>query len=417
MGEAETRLEDARHEELSLREFIARLEAQAEERERRLAEQAQSITAMRDELTKAFAEVSQSALKQNNELFLTLANENLAKMQETAKGEIDQRKQAIEGLVNPIKESLEKVDRQIVEMNEKHAKTGAGISQQLQAMAESERLLRSETANLVKALRNPGHRGRWGEMQLRRVAEMAGMVEHCDFVEQLTARTEEGTFRPDMVVRLSEGRSIVVDAKTPLDAYLNAIEATDEATRQDFMRSHARQVREQVRKLASKRYWDQFEQTPDVVVMFIPGDPMLGAATEMDPELMEFGIQNRVLLATPTSLISLLRIAAHGWRQQQLELNAQRISELGKELYQRIRRMSEEFSRVGQSLNRAVVAYNATVGSLEARVLPQARRFKELQAATGEDIEVIEPVDTVTRQLQSPELGRPRKVLVENLFD
>lgn len=414
--ETEERLAVASGEAADLRTLVTRLETQAEERERRFAEQAASLETMREELGKAFAELSQDALRRNNAMFLDLAQENLSKFQEQAKGELDQRKQAFDNLVTPIKESLEKVDRQIVELNEKQATSGATLMEQLKQLTESERKLQTETASLVRALRNPGQRGRWGEVQLRRVAELAGMVEYCDFNEQQTQRGEEGALRPDMIVRLPAGKTIVVDSKTPLDAYLSAIEAADDATRADFLKAHARQVREQIKQLGSKRYWDQFEFTPDFVVAFLPGEPMYGAALEHDPTLIEFGVDHKVLIVTPVSLIALLRVVAQGWRHERLEENAQRISNLGKDLYARVTKLAEHFSKVGKNLDRAVASYNEAAGTLETRVLVQARKFKELQASTADDIESVEPIERTARALQSSELKPRPAPLVETLF-
>lgn len=414
--ETEERLAVASGEAADLRTLVTRLETQAEERERRFAEQAASLETMREELGRAFAELSQDALRRNNAMFLDLAQENLSKFQEQAKGELDQRKQAFDNLVTPIKESLEKVDRQIVELNEKQATSGATLMEQLKQLTESERKLQTETASLVRALRNPGQRGRWGEVQLRRVAELAGMVEYCDFNEQQTQRGEDGALRPDMIVRLPAGKTIVVDSKTPLDAYLSAIEAADDATRADFLKAHARQVREQIKQLGSKRYWDQFEFTPDFVVAFLPGEPMYGAALEHDPTLIEFGVDHKVLIVTPVSLIALLRVVAQGWRHERLEENAQRISNLGKDLYARVTKLAEHFSKVGKNLDRAVASYNEAAGTLETRVLVQARKFKELQASTADDIESVEPIERTARALQSSELKPRPAPLVETLF-
>lgn len=393
------------------------LETKLEEREKSFAEQLTVLERAKDELGKAFAELSQEALQKNNKMFLTLANENLQKIQETARGDLDKKQEAINNLVKPIRESLEKVDAKILEMNEKHASTGATITEQLKSLAESERRLQGETQNLVKALRNPNQRGRWGEIQLRRVVEMAGMVEYCDFVEQETTQHESGALRPDMKILLPGGKIIVVDSKAPLEAYLSAIETQDEDARAGYFKAHARQVREQIRQLGSKRYWDQFEHSPDCVIMFLPGEPMYGAALEHDPELIEFGVQNRVLIATPVTLIGLLRFVSHGWRQEKLEENAQKISELGKDLYGRIAKLAEHFAKLGTHLDRAVSSYNESVGSLENRVLIQARKFKELQASTAEDIETVEPIEKQTRPVTTARRKSLPESAVSSLFE
>ncbi len=376
------------------------LETKLQEREQSFKDQLDNLDKAKEELAKAFAEISQGALEKNNRMFLSLAEENLKKIQQTASGDLDKKQQAIDNLVKPIRESLEKVDQEIKSMNEKQASTGATISEQLKQLAENERRLQGETQNLVKALRNPNQRGRWGEIQLRRVVEMAGMIERCDFLEQDTTRTEGGALRPDMKIMLPGGRTIVVDSKVPLEAYLSAIEENDEVTKAGYFKSHARQMREQIKLLSAKRYWDEIGNA-DCVVMFVPGEPMYGAALEHDPDLIEFGVQNKVLIATPVTLIGLLRFVAHGWRQEKLEENAQKISELGKELYTRMNKFADHVSKIGLNLDRAVGSFNDAVGSLETRVLPQARKFKELEASTAEDIEIIEPIERTPRVVES----------------
>lgn len=420
--EEDLEAKDARVTELlaeisTFHQMQAALETKLEEREKSFADQISVLEKAREDLGKAFAEISQEALQKNNKMFLSLANENLQKMQETARGDLDKKQEAIDNLIKPIRESLEKVDGKIHELNEKQASTGATITEQLKSLAESERRLQGETQNLVKALRNPNQRGRWGEIQLRRVVEMAGMVEYCDFVEQETTQTESGALRPDMKILLPGGKQIVVDSKVPLEAYLSAIESQDEDARMGYFKSHARQVREQIRQLGSKRYWDQFEHSPDCVIMFLPGEPMYGAALEHDPELIEYGVQSRVLIATPVTLIGLLRFVSHGWRQEKLEENAQKISELGKDLYGRIAKLADHFAKLGTHLDRAVASYNESVGSLENRVLIQARKFKELQASTAEDIETVEPVEKQTRPVTTARRKALPESTVASLFE
>jgi DNA recombination protein RmuC len=394
----------------------ARIETRLVEQEKALAEQKLVIEEAQQKLADAFNALSSDALRKNNQAFLELAKETLEGYNKEAKGELEKRQQAIDGLVSPLKDSLEKVDEHIKSMEEKRTSAYAGLSEQVTQLVDTQRRLQSETSNLVRALRNPNQRGRWGEIQLRRVVEMAGMLAWCDFHEQQTTTNDGNILRPDVTVMLPNNKIIVVDSKTPLDAYLTAVEATDETIRAEAMKSHSRQVREHIRQLSSKRYWDQFDSTPELVVMFIPGEPVFGAALESDPSLIEFGVDNKVLIATPVTLIGLLRAVAYGWRQESLEENAQKISQLGRDLYSRIAILADHFSKVGKNLDRAVGSYNEAVGSLELRVLPQARKFKELQAATAEDIETIEPLERTTRALQPRTGSRMNTIEVADLF-
>jgi DNA recombination protein RmuC len=414
--EQRARLEELQTEYLSLREEKTRLETTMVEESKAFQEQKALLDDAQKKLGDAFNALSSDALRKNNQAFLDLARETLEGFNKEAKGELEKRQQAIDGLVNPLKESLEKVDEHIKEMEEKRTAAYAGLSEQVTNLVDTQRRLQSETSNLVKALRNPNQRGRWGEMQLKRVVEMAGMLAWCDFHEQQTTTSDGAILRPDLTVMLPNNKTIVVDSKTPLDAYLTATEATDDTVRADALKSHARQVREHIRQLSSKRYWDQFDSTPELVVMFIPGEPVFGAALDNDPSLIEYGVENKVLIATPVTLIGLLRSIAYGWRQESLEENAQKISQLGRDLYSRIAVLADHFAKVGKNLDRAVGSYNEVVGSLEMRVLPQARKFKELQAATSEDIEIIEPLERTTRALQRGDRGQSNTIEVADLF-
>jgi DNA recombination protein RmuC len=359
-----------------------------------------------EKLSDSFKALSAEALKTNNESFLSLAKTHLEKFQESARVDLTKRQETIFEMVKPVKESLERVDSKIQELEKSRAKADESLSQQVQNLLLTQRELRTETSNLVNALRAPQGRGRWGEIQLKRVVEMAGMIEHCDFSQQTNVNAgDEGRLRPDLIVRLPGKKNIVVDAKTPLLAYLDAIQATSPEVRQAKLIEHSKQVRKHIEQLARKSYWDQFQPAPEFVVLFLPNESMFSAALEHDAMLIELGVAQNVIVSTPTTLIALLRAVAYGWRQEKLAENAKVIGELGKEVYKRLADMSSHMSKLGRSLESAVGSYNNAVGSLETRVLVTARKFKELES-TGMNVELesVNPVEQQPRALQAPEL-------------
>jgi DNA recombination protein RmuC len=388
-------------ERSSLQTQAARLQTTIEKERQAAAEKMRLLDEAQVRLSDTFKALSAEALNNNNASFVHLAKATLEKFQESAQGDLDRRQQAIGELVQPLKESLQKVDEKIREMETTRAVAYSNLSEHLKGLASAQGSLERETAKLVGALRSSSTRGRWGEIQLQRVVEMAGMVSYCDFSLQASVTTEEGRLRPDLVVRLPNEKNVVIDAKAPLDAYLDAMEALDEESRRSKLRDHARQIRSHLTKLAMKSYWAQFEPAPEFVVLFLPGETFFSAALEQDPSLIEYGVEQRVILATPTTLIALLRAVAYGWRQAQVEENAKAISELGKVLHDRLRTFTGHLLAMGKNLGQSVDAYNRAVGSLEQRVLPAARRFKEMGAAGGDEIETLELVDKVTRAVDA----------------
>ena len=353
----------------------------------------------REDLQNAFKALAAEALRSNNSSFLQIAHETLKRFQSDAQGDLAARQKAVADLVAPVRDSLSKVDQQIQQMEIARGQAYGDLRAQVQSLIVTQKELQSETGNLVRALRTPNVRGRWGEIQLRRVVEIAGMLPYCDFAEQETITTDSGRIRPDLVVKLPGGKSVVVDAKTPLQAFLEAFEATDEETRRACLANHARQVRTHMETLSGKKYWEQVEATPEFVVMFLPGETFFSAALEQEPDLIEQGVLQRVIPASPTTLIALLKAVAYGWNQEKLARNAHEISTLGKELHERLRKLAGHITAVGTNLDRAVEAYNQAVGSLENRVLVSARKFSELGASVAEDIPELEPIGTTARAL------------------
>ena len=352
-----------------------------------------------EDLQNAFKALAADALKSNNTSFLQIAQETLKRFQSEAKGDLEARQKAVADLVAPVRDSLNKVDAQIQQIEVARGEAYGDLKAQVQSLITTQKELQSQTGNLVRALRTPNVRGRWGEIQLRRVVEIAGMLSYCDFSEQETVTTDSGRIRPDLVVKLPGGKHVVVDAKTPLQAFLDAFETTDEEARRTCLANHARQVRDHINTLSGKKYWEQFETTPEFVVMFLPGETFFSAALEQDTGLIEHGVLNRVIPASPTTLIALLKAINYGWNQEKLARNAQEISALGKELHERLRKLAGHITGVGTNLDRAVEAYNQAVGSLETRVLVSARKFAELGASVAEEIPPLEPIETTSRAL------------------
>lgn len=362
-----------------------------------LKARAETVNAAREELEKTFKAVASDVLRNNNQSFIELATQNLGKFQSEARGELDKRQQAFSELVKPISETLKKTEAQIHEIEKERKEAYGNITRFLGSMNETQSQLQAETRNLVQALRRPEVRGQWGEMTLRRLAELAGMVNYCDFFEQDSRDSDNGRMRPDMIVRMPDKRELVVDAKTPLDAYLNAVAAKTDEERQQFLLQHARKVRERMRELASKAYWNQYKNSPDFVVMFVPGEQFLSAALDTDPQLMEDAFSNKVVMTTPTSLIALLRAVAFGWRQQSVAENAEKIRELGEELYKRLATFNEHLGRVGRALGQSVEHYNKAVGSLERQVMPSARRFPEMGIHEKKSLEEPDKLEVMPR--------------------
>lgn len=372
----------------------ASLTARLDEMQRRFAEQQQLLNNAEQKFSDAFKSLAADTLKTTNESFLTLAAERLDSLQKQSMAELDARRTDIGHIVEPVKESLASLDRELRRIETERRGATDVLTDQLRSLS-------SQTNRLVDALKTPTVRGRWGEIQLRRVVEIAGMLDHCDFYEQEQVATADGKLRPDMTIRLPENKLIVVDAKAPLQAYMEAIEADGDGERSAKLCDHARQIRNHIGQLSAKAYWDALDRAPEFVVLFLPGEMFFSAALQQDTSLIEDAAEKRVILATPTTLIALLKSIAYGWRQHRLAENAERISELGRDLHDRIAKMAEHFAGIGRALRTSVECYNQAVGSLETRLLPAARRFRELGVSAKQEIAELKPVETAPRELAS----------------
>jgi DNA recombination protein RmuC len=386
------------------REARAALEATLASERKSTEEKLALLDAASEEMKAQFAALAWDALRSNNASFLQLAKSELESQQKQALGELEKREKAVETLVKPISESLQQVDDHVRELEKARAEAYGGLKSQVDSLLETQKALQTETGNLVKALREPQARGRWGELQLRRCLELAGMLGYCDFEEQVTVTGEDGRRRPDVVVKLPGGKNIVVDAKVPLVAYLAALEAPDDTTRNARLLDHARQVRQHVDNLSAKSYWSQFQPTPDFVVLFLPGEVFFRAAMDADPELIEYAVARKVMVTSPITLISLLRAVAYGWNQQNLAESARKISEAGKVLYERLCVMTTHIDSLGKKLDGTVKSYNEMLSSMEKRVFPAGRRIADLdRSLPAANLPDPEQIERTPRQLESPD--------------
>lgn len=389
----------ARHRRQQLEHEVAELGSRIKSQEALQHERDAAHEAANKRLTSAFAELANQSLKANSENFLRLAEQNLGAQQEKASRSLSEREQAVENLVKPIREALQQSQRQISELEKSRSEAYGSIRAQLETMQLSHKSLAQETKNLVNALRRPEVRGRWGEITLRRLVELAGMVEHCDFQEQVHTTEGENIIRPDMIVRMPNQRELVVDVKTPLDAYLEAVEAPDDQKRQAALTRHTRNIQEHIRKLSGKKYWSQFSRSPDFVILFIPGDQFLSAALNEDPNLIDSALSQQIILATPTSFVALLKAVAYGWSQVALTENAEEIRGLAADLYGRLTTFVGHLNKLGRQLSSSVENYNRAVGSLERKVLPGARKFVELGVRPKKEMETLETLEALPREL------------------
>ena len=379
------------------------LDAQLKSQDQLREEREEALKQAETRLAASMIEQTGKSFREHSETFLKLAKENLGGHQEKAHGRMQAKEKAIEALIKPVAEALKKTEEQLLRIEKERKEAYGSIYKELETVSRNQRALQEETQNLVNGVRRPGVRGQWGELTLRRVVELAGMVEHCDFSEQSQIDGDDGSIRPDMIIHLSEGRTLVVDVKTPLDAYLEATAAKDAKSREVALKRHARHVRERVRELSSKNYWSQFDGSTEFVILFVPGEQFLSAALDMEPNLNEEAIKQKVLLTTPNSLVALLKVVAYGWRQMTLAENAEQIRDLGQDLYRRLTTFTGHLSKLGRQLGSSIDAYNSAVGSLERQVLPGARKFIEMGITAPKEMPELDPVDKTARRLQSPQ--------------
>lgn len=379
---------------------LAILKAGFEEKEKGFLEKLVLLEQAKEQLVQQFAQLSQSALEQNNRLFLDLAQQRLEVQQEQVKSELGKTQKQVLDTFETLKTTIGKLEGQSRDIELKRVEAYAGMVEQVKGLMETQVNLQRETRNLTTALKMPSQRGRWGEIQLKRVVEMAGMLEYCDFREQISVNGEDGRLRPDLVIQLPNAKQIVIDSKVALDAYLDVVQTDDEGIRKKRLIDHAQHVRTHIRQLSAKSYWQQFESTPEFVVMFLPGEPIFSAALEQDPQLIEFGSENRVLIATPITLIALLRAVSYGWRQERIAENAQQISVMARDLYTRIYTFTEHFVKVGSQLDRSVKSYNEAVGSMERMVIPQIRKLKDQGVHVPQELPDLDPIERMSREMQ-----------------
>jgi len=389
----ESNLEALRLEHATIQQSLARTEAQREAELKAANEKLALLEQAKLNLQDAFKALSSEALSKNNESFLNLAKTTLEKYQEGAKGDLEKRQQAINKTVEPVGLALQAFNERVEKIEERRTQTDSSLKQQLQQLAESQVQLSRTTGSLVQALRAPQVRGQWGEMQLRRTVEMAGMINYCDFEEQASVETEGQRQRPDMLIRLPNERVVVVDSKVPLAAYLDALQAEDPDLQKERMQAHARHIREHIKGLSAKTYWDKFDNAPEFVVLFIPNETIFSAALEQDPQLIELGVLNKVILATPTTLIALLKAIAYGWQQEAIAREAKQIAELGKELYDRIGVVAGHFAKLGKSLDQSVGHYNTAIRSVETRLLSTAKKFQALDSASTSELPEVSTIE------------------------
>ncbi|MEQ1581774.1 MAG: DNA recombination protein RmuC [Steroidobacteraceae bacterium] len=387
-----------RSRELDIKAALLEAEVKSQEQIEKERDEAQERAI--EKIRASFDTLAGASLRSNSEVFLQLAREHLGQHQQAASSALVEREKAIEAMLQPIKEALAKTELQIGSIEKERAETFGSLKASLESVTLGQQALQKETRTLVNSLRRPEVRGQWGELTLKRLAELAGMIQHCDFTEQLNVRADDGNLRPDMVIHMPDGRDLVVDVKTPLDAYLEAVEASTDEARDIALRRHAQAIGERVRELGAKSYWSQFEKSPDFVILFIPGDQFLSAALAENPSLLEDAIRQDVIIATPTSFIALLKAVAYGWRQTALAENAELIRTLAEDLYKRLAVFAGHLGKLGRNLSGSVEAFNSAVGSLERQVLPGARKFTELGVRPEKTLEPVEAIDKLTRTVE-----------------